>query len=297
MEQSFRNFSRSVRRMMPAGARGNSSMSDNRYLLYITLLIIVSLLIIAYILYYAYRVTNRLEERGDKLEAELKQIREKQEKERKEKKEREEREKKEREEKDMSKQQEREQQERERKEKERVQQQSAKKLIRYMGATVECEKLSPANCGKYPYGCCPDGYFAKMDSKGTNCGIGVEELKTAEFRRAMNECGYTYRYDGYGPYRKEEIPIFNIESRRIDYGTSIPPKTVKYFGMDIQCDSIAPADCGETPFGCCPDGYHAKNDQMGANCERAYQRLAIPEFRSAARQCGFGYRIPRSLSI
>ncbi len=289
---------------MPAGARGNSSMSDNKYLLYITLLIIVSLLIIAYILYYAYRVTNQLEKRGDKLEAELKQIREREEKERKEqqKKEREEREKKEREEKDMSEQQKRErdmseQQERERKEKERVQQQSAKKLVRYMGTVVECEKLSPANCGKYPYGCCPDGYFAKMDSRGTNCGIGVEELKTAEFRRAMNECGYSYEYPGDRPYRKGEIPVFNVESRRLDYGTSIPPKTVKYFGIDIQCDSIAPADCGSTPFGCCPDGYHAKNDRMGANCDSAYQRLAIPEFRSAVRQCGFGDHIPRSLSI
>ncbi len=230
MEQSFRDFSRSVKKMVYPRP-GMSSSEHNMYIAYIVALIVLSLLIIAYILYYTYRVTYQLDQRGDRLEAELKKMKEKEaqekrEREAQEKKEREERDRKEREEREKREREEREKSEREWRERElrdrvwrerewRYQTSNDKKLVRYLGVLVECEKIKPADCDKAPYGCCPDGIVDKMDAKGHNCGVGAEFLKSDDYKRAMFECGYPYRYPSVDPYGPNSVPIFNAESRRV----------------------------------------------------------------------------------
>jgi hypothetical protein len=233
MEQSFRDFSRSVKKMVYP-RQGMSSSEHNMYIAYIVALIVLSLLIIAYILYYTYRVTYQLDQRGDRLETELKRMKEKEAQEKREreareaqeKKDREDREKKEREEREKREREEREKSEREWRERElrdrvwrerewRNQTSNDKKLVRYLGVLVECEKIKPADCDKAPYGCCPDGIVDKMDARGHNCGVGAEFLKSDDYKRAMFECGYPYRYPSVDPYGPNSAPIFNAESRRV----------------------------------------------------------------------------------
>ena len=88
-------------------------------------------------------------------------------------------------------------------------------------------------CGGTQFGCCDDGYTAKVDVSGTNC----------QQEPIIGGCAGT---------------IFGC------CPDNVTPQTDP-FGSNCESSPVI-GGCVGTQFGCCPDGSTAKVDMVGSNC-------------------------------
>jgi len=104
---------------------------------------------------------------------------------------------------------------------------------------ISNSEIQQAGCSQTTFGCCQDGVNSKINYYGTNCPSNKTTIKYFPS---------SYDHHSHHPYPYQHIPI------PIPVPLP-PPNPLKPVG-----------GCSGTKYGCCPNNYTPKFDQIGTNC-------------------------------